>query len=354
LGQSPAVLLGRSSTSAGLPQSITGPAENPALPARSPIGYCKVMPSTYPDIVRCPPGLIAEAAALVLGDLAPALRAEIAPELFDRFRPPADEAIYVALSDGAVCGVAWGQRQPGNTAILWPPRFVPGGDFAAVEPLIEAVVDELDADGVGMTQVLLAEDDTATVPTIQSAGFSHLADLLYLSCEATSFPVACPPAGPLEFEPFDPSQRGRLIEVVERTYEGTQDCVALGGARQMEDVIDGYQAAGQFHASHWLLVRAEGEDAGVLLLADHPALGHLELLYMGLIPQFRGRGWGALITRYAQWLARCAKAERIVLAVDAANAPALAMYQDTGFIAWDQRTVFVRFPERHEQTAVNL
>jgi ribosomal protein S18 acetylase RimI-like enzyme len=309
------------------------------------------MSGARPEIVRCPPQLIAEAAALVLGDLAPASRPEVAPELFDRggLDAAASEAIYVMLCEGAVCGAAWGQRQPGNTAILWPPRFSPGGDPAAAGPLVEAVAGELEAEGVGMTQVLLPEGDEASARAIQSAGFRHLADLLYLTCEAVSFPAACLAAGPLEFEPYHASQRARLAAVIQRTYEGTQDCVALGGAREMDNVIDGYQAAGQFSPSHWLLVRAEGQDVGVLLLADYPVLGHLELLYMGLVPQFRGRGWGARITRHAQWLARCAKAERIVLAVDAANAPALAVYQDTGFIVWDRRTVFVRFPPGAKQ-----
>jgi ribosomal protein S18 acetylase RimI-like enzyme len=304
------------------------------------------MSSARPEIGPCPPQQIAEAAALVLCDVAPTSRREIAPELSDGFdaAAAASEAIYVALCDGAVCGAAWGQLQPGNTAILWPPQFSPGADTSAALPLVEGVVRELDAMGIGMTQVLLPEDDIATAPAIQSAGFRHLADLLYLTCEAASFPAARPPAGPIEFEPYDASQRSRLMGLVERTYEGTQDCAALGAARQMEDVIDGYEATGQFRPANWLLVRAEGQDAGVLLLADHLALGHLELLYMGLVPQFRGRGWGERVTRHAQWLARCAKAERIVLAVDATNAPALAMYRNAGFVVWDQRTVFVRFP----------
>jgi ribosomal protein S18 acetylase RimI-like enzyme len=86
----------------------------------------------------------------------------------------------------------------------------------------------------------------------------------------------------------------------------------------------------------------EGRDVGVLLLADHPRAGHWELMYMGLVPEARGHGWGRHIARHAQWLARCAAVERIVLAVDAANRPALAMYERAGFAEWDRRSVFVR------------
>ena len=65
---------------------------------------------------------------------------------------------------------------------------------------------------------------------------------------------------------------------------------------------------------------------------------------MGLVPDVRGRGWGRQITRYAQWLARGAKVERIVVAVDTANEPAAGVYRSSGFEMWDRRAVYVRFP----------
>jgi mycothiol synthase len=64
---------------------------------------------------------------------------------------------------------------------------------------------------------------------------------------------------------------------------------------------------------------------------------------MGVVPEARGRGWGRQIVRHAQTLALRAKVERIVLAVDAANEPAMRMYRSAGFEAWDRRAVFVRF-----------
>jgi len=153
------------------------------------------------------------------------------------------------------------------------------------------------------------------------------------------------PAGvpDLQFEPFAESQRGRLMELLERSYVGTLDCAALNGRRALGDVVDGYQATGTFRPANWLFVRTQGRDVGVLLLAEYPAARHWELLYMGLVPPVRGRGWGRAIVRHAQSLVSSAGAERMVLAVDAKNLPALAMYRDAGFMAWDKRTVFVRF-----------
>jgi ribosomal protein S18 acetylase RimI-like enzyme len=47
-------------------------------------------------------------------------------------------------------------------------------------------------------------------------------------------------------------------------------------------------------------------------------------------------------------LARRASVERIVLAVDAVNEPAVRMYRSAGFEMWDRRTVYIRFPEKRK------
>jgi ribosomal protein S18 acetylase RimI-like enzyme len=77
-----------------------------------------------------------------------------------------------------------------------------------------------------------------------------------------------------------------------------------------------------------------------LLLADHPDSQQTELVYCGLAPDWRGRGWGLQITRRAQWAARCDSRQRLMLAVDAANRHALAIYAEAGFRAYDRRRVF--------------
>jgi mycothiol synthase len=64
---------------------------------------------------------------------------------------------------------------------------------------------------------------------------------------------------------------------------------------------------------------------------------------MGLVPESRGCGWGRQIAQYAQSRAMQAQVERIVLAVDAVNEPALRMYRATGFQMWDERSVYARF-----------
>ena len=277
-----------------------------------------------------------DALAVVLSDLTPEQRREFAPTTPGQ---PV-EALVVALEGGQLCGAAWGQRQPGSTAIFWPPRMTAGADPVTASRLACAAVAALDAAGIRMTQVLLTDCKAPVVAVLESAGFVRLSELLYLSWEAAALPIL--PVVTLEFETFHDSQRDRLVELIEETYEATQDCAALNGKRPMDEVLDGYRATGTFRPENWLIVRAAGQDIGVLLLADHCAANHRELLYMGLAPSARGQRFGCQVVRHAQHLAQAAGVERIVLAVDAENLPAIKMYNETGFTVWDRRTVFLR------------
>ncbi len=129
---------------------------------------------------------------------------------------------------------------------------------------------------------------------------------------------------------------------MEATYQQTRDCPQLNGVRDVEDVLAGYRAAGVFDAGRWLIVRHAGTDVGCLLLTDFPEHDNWELTYMGVAPSARGNGWGIEMVRYAQWRARLAGRSRLVLAVDAANDPAIRMYVAAGFQAWERRTVCVK------------
>ena len=143
-----------------------------------------------------------------------------------------------------------------------------------------------------MTQVLLPSPDSETVTVLSTSDFVILP--ICCICRASRRISARPPAcDELNFVPYDRNQRGRLMDLVERTYEGTLDCAGLercaaDGACDQRLSGDGRVSAGE------LAVRSQrtAQDVGVLLLADHPQGRHWELMYMGLVPEARGRGWG--------------------------------------------------------------
>lgn len=289
------------------------------------------------EIVPCPASLSVEALALVLADLTPAQRRGIVP----LNSSGQHEALVVALVGGKLVGAAWGQRQPGNTAILWLPRFVTGTGEVVADRLNCAVAAALDDAGIRMTQALVTDRQSSAAKSLQSAGFTYLADLMYLSWDARNAPARA--ASEIAFEPYREAHHDRFLELIERTYEATQDCAALNGQRPMNETISGYRATGVFRPENWLFVRSGAEDVGVLLLADHGTSEHWELVYMGLVPAARGKRIGAAIVQHAQQLAHRAGVARLVLAVDAANSPAIKMYNESGFLAWDTRIVYVRF-----------
>ena len=89
------------------------------------------------------------------------------------------------------------------------------------------------------------------------------------------------------------------------SYEGTLDCPALNGVRDLPDVLASYRACGEFDpAERWFIACRGERDVGCLLLADHPDADQWEIVYVGLVPEERGRGSGLALTRHAQWLAR--------------------------------------------------
>jgi ribosomal protein S18 acetylase RimI-like enzyme len=297
------------------------------------------------EIVRCPPAIVREALALVLRELAPEQRREVANKAAcdSGGNASAFDALFVARRGGELCGAVWGQHQAGRTAVLWVPQMTAAANGEVAEQLTQAVVRALDADNVEMTQTLLLSRTATIAPVLESAGFFYLAELLYLVGVPASTTAGAQQAEALEFIAYDDSQRSRLTAVIEQTYLDSHDCAVMNGKRQMDDVLDGYRATGVYRPENWLIVRGGGRDIGVLLLAEDPAAGHCELVYMGVVPEARGQGHGERIAKHALSLAKLRGAERVVLAVDAGNGPAVAIYGRAGFTVWDRRTVFVRF-----------
>lgn len=238
---------------------------------------------------------------------------------------------------GAVCM----RFQPGRTAALWPPQLVPGEPPDTALRLIEAALAQLGPRGIRVVQALLAGSDPPEAAILREGGFIHLTDLFYLVAPDSLFPTS-PPQTPLEFEVFSPASADRFERIVDATYRQTLDCPKLNGVRSAEDVLAGYRATGVFDPSRWLIARHAGADVGCLLVADHPRQGVCELVYMGLTPEARGHHWGIDLAQLAQWLARQAGRQRLVVAVDAANEPALRAYAAAGFEAWDRRAAFLK------------
>jgi mycothiol synthase len=251
--------------------------------------------------------------------------------------------LLAARHEGGLVAAVLGHVLAGRSAAVWPPQFAPG--VATPPPmasiLLEQLAVELAASGASLVQALVAPGDRSSAELLQSGHFEHAAELLYLAAPADVFPNQ-PPELPFSMEPFSIGDEARLAALIEQTYLGTLDCPRLDKLRRVDDVIAGYRAVGQFRAELWQFAVSPDGDAGCLLVNLHPEHSHAEIVYLGIVPHARGRAYGRHLVRQAQWLARQHRCDRVVLAVDAANDPAISAYAATGFIECGRRALWVR------------
>jgi mycothiol synthase len=133
-----------------------------------------------------------------------------------------------------------------------------------------------------------------------------------------------------------------FASTIARSYENSLDCPGLSGLRDMEDVILGHKGAGEFDPSAWFLLSQHQKPVGVLLLGLATHADAMELVYLGLTPEARGRGFGDLLMNLALVsVVRHNRAE-LTLAVDSRNAPAMRLYFRHGLRRMGSRAALIR------------
>ncbi len=250
--------------------------------------------------------------------------------------------LWIGNRDGQVVAAMLAEVQPGRTAVVTCPQTSAGQPPEVAGAVLRRVVEQLHGGGVALVQAIPPTSTAATTSQFQAAGFEQACQLLYLVSVSADFPAVCPDDG-LETIPFERRPSGSFSpHHTSELTKGRSIARNLPPAAALDDVLAGYRAVGTFDASRWLVVRNRGADVGCLLLADHPDANAWELVYMGVVPDARGRGLGVAIVRHAQWLTAQAGRERLTAAVDADNGPAIEAYAAAGFTGWNRRTVFLR------------
>jgi ribosomal protein S18 acetylase RimI-like enzyme len=180
----------------------------------------------------------------------------------------------------------------------------------------------------------------------------RITELLYLEREtaialgaaegASTYGAGGGPA--FRWRTFETASEDEFRSVLQTTYEGSLDMPELEGARTLDDILDGYKAAGRFVAERWQLGRIPGEPeaAAIVLMAEIPGRNVWQVIYLGLTPQARGRGLGRAALAHALEMAR-PHVPRIELAVDLRNTPATRLYYSSDFSLRDRRGVHLAF-----------
>jgi ribosomal protein S18 acetylase RimI-like enzyme len=250
------------------------------------------------------------------------------------------QGVFVLRTRRGVAGSILAVPVPGAAAILWPPVSIPDQQAPQREDLLlQHACNWLRQRGVKVAQALLGSEEAHLGGPLGRNGLPHVTDLFYLQHDLRVLP-AVPPLRS-RFSAYDPHHPEEFHATLLQTYEETLDCPEMTGARNIEEVIAGHQAQGEFDPNRWWLARCEGEPVGVLLTLRVPESGDHEVAYMGLVPRARGRGLGRELLAQALGEARRARAPRVLLSVDGRNGPARRLYERVGFSVLETRAVYL-------------
>ncbi len=258
-----------------------------------------------------------------------------------RKAPPGTSGVLHVERHGLLVAALMWTIYPGKIAILSAPGVTSMENRDALRALYRAAAENLSATTAELVFTSLSDEQQAVIQPLQDCGFGYLSRLVYLAAMKADFPSE-PPATHYLFEATYQTNPSQFAEVVEATYQGTLDCPQLNGMRQTSDVLASYRATSPYSPDLWFVLQHKNLPVGCLILADHAETNQMELVYMGLLVEERGRGRGAELVRYAQWLARCRDRDALLLAVDANNHPAMKTYLRLGFQPLDERSVFLR------------
>lgn len=238
---------------------------------------------------------------------------------------------------------------PGRASSVFIPNHLPDDRRAdQVVELLKESVRRASGRRVRLLQALVTPEAQSEQALYRRAGFSHLTQLIYLERDVAS-PVSRVPAAPaVTWEAYAPRLHPEFARVVQSTYEGSLDCAALNGVRDIDDTLASHRATGEFDARNWLLARHGKEAWGAILMARIPERAALEVVYMGVVPYARKRGVGVALLRRAIEAARAQGCAVVTLTVDESNAPARRLYGLFGFQETSRRHVWMRVLDDRE------
>lgn len=233
---------------------------------------------------------------------------------------------------------------PGRTAMMFASRASSPRSIAPIGGLVNAAISGLEDAPVDLAQALVDPSDRNEEEIFKAGGFRRMAELDYLERPVPRFGTVPAPEVPsgISIQPWDPANRAMLEALLERTYEHTLDCPGLSELRETSDILDGHLASGSHVPGWWLILESKGRPEGALLLNRGGDGDTIELVYLGLSVEARGRGFARLLLTHGLSLINDDSARTIVLAVDRANVPAIRLYRRAGFRFSVRRIALVR------------
>jgi len=236
--------------------------------------------------------------------------------------------LLVARRDGAIIGAVFASRVPGGVAVVWPPRAV-DDDPAVEDELANAALKHVA--GARVAQAFLPPEKAGRGAPLLRAGFRHVTRVWEMTARKTPIERSTPATRQMavRYLDYDPST---FHSTLVRAHNDSLDCPELQGVLSPDEMLAGYRDSAPDPSGWWLAV-ADDRPAGVLLLNGE------QLTFLGVVPEWRGRGVGRRLLDLA-----LERADGLTLIVDVRNTPAIRLYRSAGLEVVGAREVFLYFP----------
>ena len=245
-----------------------------------------------------------------------------------------------AQRESRTVGVAWGQHLPGRMGQIQNVILVETETDETGQHLINALDEAFGEQGAFFSMMVLEEFPTRVHQWLEISGYDSLG---HVETCCQPLPTAnWPASAAIEFVSGAENKRAKLISVIEATYQQSLDCPKLQELRSTDDLLNGYQGQGFIPTDGWSFVHHDNTTVGCLLMTAFSGENYWELSYLGLIPEARGRGWGAQIVQQACSQATKGGADLLITTVDRANQPAVDIYEQLGFMTVDQNEIYAK------------
>jgi ribosomal protein S18 acetylase RimI-like enzyme len=239
------------------------------------------------------------------------------------------ETIWVAEAAGKIVWAVLPILNPGKTLLILTSSDTGGTNIPAAR-LIGDICRHYARHGVELAQVLLESKHHQSRRFFTSLGFNEIAELIYLQGNVPRNMAAPEISEHMRWLEYSPATHPIFAQAITETYRDSLDCPALSGLREIDDVIAGHRATGEFDPAGWHLLLEDDHPLGVVLLSRIPQTDAMELVYLGLSPEARGKGLGTILMRQVFFLIMRNQRRRLSLAVDSKNDPALKLYYRFG------------------------
>lgn len=253
--------------------------------------------------------------------------------------------LLLAESNGLPIGASLMIHQSDGITLIWPPVMADhAADRSSLESaMMEWMCDRIDQHGSKLAQALIDPENHSAQQLLQRFHFDEAADMYFLARQLIREDLeANLTLEEFDHELFTEENTNRFISVIERTYEHSLDCPFLTGFRSGNDAIHSHRLSGQFDPAGWRLYRIGMADVGVALMNDHPDQNGIELVYFGIVPEFRGNGFGRMMLKQCIQASTITGRDVIFLSVDCGNIYANTLYRELGFMELARRRVMLR------------